>query len=79
MFTGAILSKCVSISSKCCTCHCKGIRVAECFLKTAVVIESNFYSTIIYQQRIEILHSSVHIELKAELIVHISLGLVSYV
>ena len=50
LFTGAIISECVKMSSKCCTrsCNCRIIRVARCFLNTAVAFRSRFNSTLIF-------------------------------
>ena len=50
VFTGAIISKCVNISSNCCTrsCNCSGIRVDLCFLNTAVAFKGRFSSTLIF-------------------------------
>ena len=50
VFTCAETSKCVRMSSKCCTrsSNCNGIRVACCFSKTAVVFEGRFNSTLIF-------------------------------
>ena len=44
------ISKCVRMSSKCCTLssNCKGIRVACCFLNTAVAYKGRFNSTLIF-------------------------------
>ena len=44
VFTGAIISKRVKMSSKCFTlsCFCMCIRVARCFLNTAVVLKGRF-------------------------------------
>ena len=50
VFTCAEISKCVRMSSKCCTCssNFKGIREACCFLNTAVDFKSRFNSTVIF-------------------------------
>ena len=50
VFTRAELSKCVRMTSKCCTrsSNCKGIRVACCFLNTAVAYKGRFNSTLIF-------------------------------
>ena len=50
VFTCAEISKCVKISSKCCTrsSNCKGIRVACCFLNTAVAFKRRFNSSLIF-------------------------------
>ena len=46
VFAGAMMSKCVNISIKCCTlsCNCSGMRVALCFLKKAVAFRGRFSS-----------------------------------
>ena len=50
VFTCAEISKFVIMSSKFCTCssYCKGIRVACCFLNTAVASKGRFNSTLIF-------------------------------
>ena len=50
VFTCAKISKCVRMSSKCCilSTNCKGIRVACCFLNTAVAFKGRFNSTLIF-------------------------------
>ena len=50
VFSGAIKSKCVKISSKCCilSCNWSGLRVALCFLKIAVALRGRFSSTLIF-------------------------------
>ena len=47
VFTDAMISKSVKISSWCCTfsCNWSGIRVARCFLNTAVAFSGRFSST----------------------------------
>ena len=49
-FRCAEISKCVRMSSKCCThsSSCKSIRVACCFLNTAVAFKGRFNSTLIF-------------------------------
>ena len=44
------ISKCVRMSSKCCTCssNCNGIAVASCFLNTAVAFKCRFNSTLTF-------------------------------
>ena len=48
--TCAEISKCVRMSSKCCTrsSNCKDIRVACCFLNTAVAFKGRFNSILIF-------------------------------
>ena len=43
VFTDAIMSKCVNISSKCCifSCNWSGMRVALCFLKMALAFRGD--------------------------------------
>ena len=55
VFTGAMIPKCVRISSKCCTqsCNWRGMRVALCFLNTAVAFKGTFSSTLIFLHRIQ--------------------------
>ena len=50
VFTCAETSKCVRMSSKFCSRsnNCKGIRVACCFLNTAVAFKVRFNSTLIF-------------------------------
>ena len=50
VFTCAEISKCVRMSSKCCTrfSYCKGIGVACCFLNTSVAFNVRFNSTLIF-------------------------------
>ena len=49
VFTGAMISKFVKISSKCCTrsCSWRGMRVALCFLNTVVAFNGRFSSALI--------------------------------
>ena len=49
-FTGVIISKCVKMSSKCCTrsSNCSGKRVALSFLNTAIAFKGRFSSTLIF-------------------------------
>ena len=53
VFTGAVISKGVLISSKCCTLSCNyiGIRVARCFLNTAAAfkVSMNSVSSLIFR------------------------------
>ena len=50
VFTCAEISECVRMSSKCCTrfSYCKGMRVACCFLNTAVAFKGRFNSFSIF-------------------------------
>ena len=50
VFTVAMISNCVRMSSKCCTrsCSCRGIRKARCYLNTAVAFRSRLISTSIF-------------------------------
>ena len=50
VFTCAQTSKCVRMSSKCCTrsSDCKGIRVTGCVLNTAVAFKGRFNSALIF-------------------------------
>ena len=49
VFSGATIAKCVKISSKCYTrsCNWRGMRVALCFLNTAVAFKGRFSFTLI--------------------------------
>ena len=50
VFTGAMMSKCIKMSSMCCTLssNCSGIRVALCFLRIAVAFRGRFSSTLFF-------------------------------
>ena len=50
VFTGAIPSKCVRMTSKCCTrsFSCRDILVARCFLNIAVIFRGSFKSTLVF-------------------------------
>ena len=50
VFTCAMISKCVRISSECCILsrNCRSKRVARCFLNTAVAFNCKFKSTLIF-------------------------------
>ena len=53
-FTCDMISKCVKTSKRFCTlsCSCNGIRVALCFLNTAVAFKGRFGSTFFCQHQI---------------------------
>ena len=48
---GAMITKCVKMSSKCCalSCNWNEIRAALCFLKKAAALRGRFSSTLIFQ------------------------------
>ena len=50
VLTGAIISKCVKMSGRCCTrsCNRSEIRVALCFLNIAVAFRGSVSSTLIF-------------------------------
>ena len=50
MLAGAIASKCANMLSKCCTrsFNWRGMRIARCFLNTAVAFKGKFNSILIF-------------------------------